>query len=298
MNRLWRSSARALSVPLRKQRVGARRFWAGVDSGVFFLAQFFGVSYVGAAILFVLLQRKILYPRNLLPPDDPSKEAKRLGGSVIRTPSGGAGLWLPPRHPGGKVLMYFHGNADQLAYGPLYLAGEVERAGLGLLAVEYPGYGVLKDSGMPTEASVLNAARSMLQHATKPTAEGGLGLRTSDIYVVGQSLGGGPAMDLAAREARLGGLVLISPFESITRMAVAAFPMFGPLVTLCPVLVSDKYANDALAPSVRIPSLVLHGRYDDIVPLAQGMRVAQLLPQCTPLVVEAGHNDILTAEVL
>ena len=55
-------------------------------------------------------------------------------------------LFLPHEEGGNKVVLYFHGNAEDigLAFDLLYLFGQ--RMNMHVMAVEYPGYGLYKTS--------------------------------------------------------------------------------------------------------------------------------------------------------
>ena len=53
-------------------------------------------------------------------------------------------LFLPAEDKASKIIIYFHGNAEDigLAFDLLYLIGQ--RLKMHVLAVEYPGYGLYK----------------------------------------------------------------------------------------------------------------------------------------------------------
>ena len=86
-----------------------------------------------------------------------------------------------------------------------------------------------------------------------------------DIILVGRSIGTGPALELAAYACQVLGrkpasLVLLSAFESVKALVrsllgrVAAF------------LVSDKLLNSEVIKLVTCPTLLIHGKLDDLVP--------------------------------
>jgi pimeloyl-ACP methyl ester carboxylesterase len=52
-------------------------------------------------------------------------------------------------------------------------------------------------------------------------------------------------------------------------MAREAFPPIGLALALMPWLVRDKFDNLAKAPKLSIPTLVLHGSQDEVVPQKQ-----------------------------
>merc|ERR1712118_213969 len=98
------------------------------------------------ALLFVL-QRKLLY-MPAMEKADPSS----TGGKLVQV-SGDAAVYFAPPDGKAPVLVFFHGNGDQIGWSPAYL-GQRLRAeyGLGFFGIEYPGYGVAR--GSQTEASI------------------------------------------------------------------------------------------------------------------------------------------------
>ena len=62
---------------------------------------------------------------------------------------------------------------------------------------------------------------------------------------------------------------LIAPFASMSKMAREAFPPIRLALALMPWLVRDKFDNLAKAPQLTIPTLVLHGSHDEVVPQKQ-----------------------------
>src|SRR5437016_1321802 len=111
---------------------------------------------------------------------------------------------------GAKVVAYFHGNGEDLA-DSVPMVSLLRSLGMGVLAVEYPGYGVA--GGRPSEQGAYAAAESALSWLR---SEGGIG--ADRVVLLGQSLGSGVACEMAKRGfgARV---VLISPFTSIASIA-------------------------------------------------------------------------------
>jgi pimeloyl-ACP methyl ester carboxylesterase len=105
------------------------------------------------------------------------------------------------------------GHALRRAYYRPYLAEQGFDAKVFL--VEYPGYGAR--AGAPTEKSLTAAAIEAFD--TLAAAPG----RT--VLVVGESLGSGVASALAAaRPDKVAGLVLVTPFDSLTNAAGSHYP--------------------------------------------------------------------------
>jgi hypothetical protein len=156
--------------------------------------------------------------------------------------------------------------------------------GLGTVLVEYRGYGISKD-GSPTESGLYADATAVLDLL----AQDGTG--ADRIVLVGISLGTGVAAEMALR-GRGRRLVLISPFTSIPRLAAKIAPVLP-----MSVLVRDRFDTLAKAPSIAVPTLIIHGDRDDVVPYPMGVAVAAAIPGARMVTVAGGrHNDLLFLE--
>ncbi len=217
-------------------------------------------------------QRALVFPAPR-PPRTPAPEL----GQLVRLPSTVA-LWSPPLADA-PVVVHFHGNGEQLAdLGPVVAA--MRARGLGVLAVEYPGYGVA--SGSPSEMALVSAGREALVYARET-----LHVAPGRLILQGQSLGSGVASQLAAR-GYAAKLVLISPFTSVTELA-------SRMVPLLPArwLVRDRFETRATAQAVSIPVLIVHGDCDEIVPFSMGEDLARAFPKARLVrVAGAHHNDL------
>lgn len=239
------------------------------------------------------LQRKLLF----LPPAH-AEDPRLQGGDpeVVTLPAGGgpgrhAAALFRPRDPGAPLLVYFHGNADQVGWGGAYLGNALgRRHGLGLYAVEYPGYGLARP-GSPTERGIYAAAEALLAHAEERA-----GVPRSRMVLVGQSLGCAVAVEMARRGFG-GRLVLLAPFTSTAAVSRALYPFLAPALRLLPWLVLDGFDSAAKAGSLDVPTLVVHGEEDEIVPPAMGRELAGRIPGARLLLVPGmGHNDALERE--
>jgi pimeloyl-ACP methyl ester carboxylesterase len=91
------------------------------------------------------------------------------------------------------------------------------------------------------------------------------------------------------------GLAALSPWTTLAEVARAHVP-FG----LSGLFLRERYDSLAAAGRVRVPALVVHGRYDTIIPFDHGRRLAAALPPETTrfVAVESGHNDLFAQEVV
>ena len=185
---------------------------------------------------------------------------------------------------GPKVVAYFHGNGEDLA-DSIPMVSLLRTLGVGVLAVEYPGYGVA--AGTPSEQGAYAAAETALRWLRT-----GRGVDSDRVVLLGQSLGTGVAAEMARRG--LGArMVLISPFTSVGDMARRTIPLFPAS------FVRHRFDTEAKAPAIAIPVLIIHGREDEVVPFAMGERLATVFPQARFVPVQGGrHNDLLTLHAL
>lgn len=201
------------------------------------------------------------------------------GSSRVEVPGGTFFLWREVS-AAGPVVVHFHGNGDQVSFLSA-MAQEWGRVGVSFAAVEYPGYPGTQ--GETSEASILAAADAALAHLTGP-----MKIERSRIVLTGQSLGTGVALAMARRGWGQR-LVLISPYTSWAEVAGHAFPYLP-----TSVLIRDRFESAALAPGVTVPTLVIHGTRDSVVPFAQGEQISAAIPGARLFTVTGGHHhDVL-----
>jgi pimeloyl-ACP methyl ester carboxylesterase len=170
------------------------------------------------------------------------------------------------------VVIFAHGNGEVIDYWVSELHGFQER-GIGVLLVEYPGYG--RSTGSPSE----NSIRATMDEAYDRIAADPQVDRTR-IFGFGQSLGGG-AICLLARDRPLRALILQSTFTSLDTFTTRYWaPSF---------LLRDHFDNLATVQHFPKPILVIHGRQDPVIPWQQGQRLAAASPYAKFKLYECGH---------
>lgn len=187
-----------------------------------------------------------------------------------------------PAHAPG-VLIAYHGNAD-LAAWVVPWASEVERAtGWAVLVPEYRGYGGL--GGSPDYLSSQRDAR-----ATYRLARQELGVDSARIALYGHSLGSAIATELAVEHAP-SVLVLEAPFTSAREMARGPL---APVALLWGVIARVHFDTRAKVAELNVPTWVVHGERDGVVPARMGRAVhaAARMPGELLIVRGAGHNDV------
>ncbi|MBX3231953.1 MAG: alpha/beta hydrolase [Labilithrix sp.] len=219
---------------------------------------------------------RLAYPRMLFPApriagtpriDDPDASLVRFGATE--------GIhWPAP--DGARTVVMFHGNGETIFHG-VTMGTELRRRGLGVLLVEYRGYGTLHGDP-PSEAMLYedgDAAIAWLRAR---------GVTNERLVVFGWSLGSSVAAEMAHRGhgARL---VLVSPFTNIAAMG----RRFAPFLPVS-LLMSHELDTIKKAPSIQQPALVIHGDADELIPFAMGEKVAAALPNAKLVRVERGHH--------
>lgn len=232
------------------------------------------LGYLAVVALAFLAQRSLLYPV----PKEVSRPS--AASQLIELPETVL-LVRPPPSPGAPVLVHFHGNGEQLAWTE-WMADRLASNGIGAVMVEYPGYGLAREKGRPTEESIVRAAEAAIAWTRT-----NLNVSDDRLVLSGQSLGSGVAVHLAARGVG-SRLVLWTPYTSLPDVAAGWLP-FLPVR----LLMLDRFDSLSKAGQIRQPTLILHGTRDEVVPFSLGERLSRALPQAKLLVLEGGrHNDL------
>lgn len=172
-------------------------------------------------------------------------------------------LWFPAPKAA-TVILYFHANAEDLGMCYFMLRHMRDQFKVNVLGVEYPGYGLLH--GMePSEEGVCEVALTAFRFLVDA-----VGARYSQIFLVGRSLGSGPAVFLASQYP-VGGLILVSPFLSI-RAAVQS--IMGRLVAWT---FKERFPNGKMIANVSCSTLFVHGESDSLIPVEHSV---QLFKKC------------------
>jgi fermentation-respiration switch protein FrsA (DUF1100 family) len=188
------------------------------------------------------------------------------------------GWFVPASREARGLVIFFHGNAGNIAHRLDYLR-MFHDLGLGTLIIDYRGYG--QSSGRPSEQGTYLDADAAWLHATQT-----LGFPPDRIVLFGESLGGGVAAQLAAKQ-RPAALVLASTFTSVPDMGADLYPLL-PIRLLAHI----RYDSLARLAEIACPLLVIHSRNDDIIPFAHGRRLFEAArPPKQFLEIEGGHNE-------
>ena len=254
---------------------------AGVDVHPLLKYSFWAVIiYLAYCSFLFLVQRQILYPRGQIPL--PSESRPNIPGMEtiwLNTEFGKVEAWFLPPIPDrvsspAPAVIFGHGNGEIIDYWPEELQ-MFTRMGIGLLLVEYPGYG--RSQGTPSQESITK---------TFVTAYDALSSRqdvdSSRIIFLGRSLGGG-ALCALAKKRPSAALILMSAFTSVRSFAKRYLaPSF---------LVRDPFDNLEVVQSYPNPVLIIHGKRDMIIPFSHGKALYKAAKKGEMIAYKAGHNN-------
>ena len=237
------------------------------------------------ALLIILIwgfQRRLIYlpsPASVPPADEVLDGAREL---TLQTTDGlELGAWFVPGvEPDREMaVLVANGNAGNRSLrAPL--AESLAREGLAVLLFDYRGYG--GNPGSPTEdglaRDVRAAYRFLVDEADFPPDR---------LLYYGESLGAAVVTELAA-EHPPAGVVLRSPFVDLAAVGQIHYP-FIPVR----LLLRDRYPLAEYLAEVEVPTVVVYGSRDSIVPPGQSRAVADEARKLARVVEvkDANHND-------
>ena len=236
------------------------------------------VTYAAWCVIVFLAQRWLQYPGVSLvpparPPDIPGLETLEIPTSFGRVEAWYLPASPPPSGPG-PALVHFHGN-NELIDDWARLVGGLNRRGVAVLLVEFPGY--RRSDGKPSQGSITETALAAYDLlASRSEVDG------DRIISYGRSLGGGAACQLA-RHRPVAALALTSTFTSVRH--------FSRHYLVPGFLTRDPFDNRAVVSSFAGPVLITHGRQDVTIPFSHGVALADASPRARLVAHEATHND-------
>lgn len=226
------------------------------------------LTYVVFALLFWCFHPYILFRPTKLPLnfkykfDVPFKE-------INFSPEKGVilnALWFsrkntPPSFTHRKIILFFHGNRDNLARWGREYAGRFINAGYDVLMYDYRGYG--KSTGNRSEGALHHDAQYVYDFLKQRFQE-------DSIIVYGYSLGTGMASRIAASN-RPKMLILEAPYASVPTLGRTQLPIFP-----YEWLTRYKFRTDSCFAHIRCPIHLFHGTKDITVPYKNSLILANL----------------------
>ena len=236
--------------------------------------------YIGYCCLLFLFQRQLIFPRYLIPsPSNDHQPAAGIEKIWIDIDAARVEAWyMPPKRQSPQspapLVIFGHGNGELIDFWPETLK-RFTRLGMGLLLVEYPGYG--RSTGSPSQKTITEAFVRAYDKMIRREE-----IDPSKIILFGRSIGGAAICTLAA-ERPSAALILMSTFTGLHPFAIRYLaPKF---------LVRDPFDNLKTVSEYTAPVLIMHGRHDTIIPYPHGVKLHGAGSNSKMITYEAGHND-------
>ncbi len=155
------------------------------------------------------------------------------------------------------LVVYYSGNAEEVSW----LLEETKRfPSHAFLLMNYRGYG--RSTGKPHESTLFADALAVFDAVARRPE-----LDRDRVLLWARSLGTGVAVHVAT-ERPVAGLVLVSPYDSITALATLHQPLLKGLLT-------QHFDSIGKAPRVRVPMTALAAIRDTLIPIAHSDRLVK-----------------------
>lgn len=245
------------------------------------LAAIAGLCYLGVVILMSAFENSLIfmpsvYPDGYWTPKDLAfEDAWFEAGDGTRL----HGWYVPAENPR-AVVLFAHGNAGNIT-NRIDIADSLAHVlGASVLMFDYRGYG--RSEGQPSEAGVLADTRAARRWLAKRA-----GVAESDIVLMGESLGGGVMVELAATDGARA-LVLENTFTSLPDVAAFHYPWLP-----VKLLMRSRFNSARKIRDYHGPLLQVHGDSDTIIPFKIGQQLFEAANEPKRLVVIpfGDHND-------
>lgn len=243
------------------------------------------IIYVAICVYMYLQQRNLQYfPANkrLTPA---GVGLQHVSEESLKTSDGETiAAWFSQARPGMPTVLFFHGNGGEIGDRPKRMA-YYQSQGFGALFVSYRGYG--KSTGTISESGFITDA--LTAHVWLSNR----GVNTEQIVVVGESLGTGVGVQLAAQRS-VAALALEAPYMSAADVASGIY-WWLPVR----LLMKDTFDTKSFISNIKVPLLIQHGDADTIIPVEHGRKLFDIAnnPKELHIIPGAGHDVIHEPEV-
>jgi uncharacterized protein len=246
------------------------------------LIRFVAVVYLLVLVCMMFLENSLIFFPSRYPDGDWRPWRLAFDGAWFQA-ADGTKLhgWYVPHDSPKTAILFCHGNAGNITHRADILKILHDYVGASVLIFDYRGYG--RSEGKSNEAGILADARAARAWLAKRE-----NISEKDIVLMGESLGGSVAVDLAAKDGAKG-LVLISTFSNLPDVAAYHYPFF-------PVRLLMRTRLDAVGQIANFkgPLLQMHGQADTIVPIKFGCRLFDAANEPKQLLIfpNHDHNDM------
>ncbi|UMZ73667.1 alpha/beta hydrolase [Natranaerofaba carboxydovora] len=227
------------------------------------------IIYLVIVVLTYILQEKLLFHPVSLPKEPFSEKEKELKNiesiNIKSNDSTKLHGWLAKednsnnKQEKSPLVLYFGGNAEEVSH---MVEVKDKFPGYSLAPFNYRGYGL--SEGTPTEEKLFSDALTIYDYMASRED-----IDENNIVLMGRSLGSGVVVHLASKR-EVKGLILVTPYDSITNVAKNKLPFL-------PVSYLLKHNFDSVnkAPNIKTPMLALIAENDNLVPPEHGKKLAK-----------------------
>jgi fermentation-respiration switch protein FrsA (DUF1100 family) len=235
-------------------------------------------------MLFTLIERPLVYPRpsrergdwrpRWLRPQNVwfrSADNTKLHGWYVHNPDAR------------RLIVYCHGNGEHVADQANLVFRLQSQLAATVFVFDYRGYG--RSRGKPGERGCVADGIAAQQWLADRE-----GVSVDDIVLVGRSIGGGVAVQMAAVQGARA-LVLENTFSRMTDAAKVLYPWLPVRLVM-----TNRYNSVRRIKGYSGPLFQCHGTADDIVPIELGRRLFEAAPSRMKWFHEnlnCRHNDTL-----
>ena len=197
----------------------------------------------------------------------------------------GARLYLTD--PDSPHILFFHGNGE-IAEDYDDNECSYRNFGLNFLVIDYRGYG--RSNGMPGISSMFSDAHYVFKHFLRWLEQN---QRKGPLWIMGRSLGSASAIELAAAYPdKINGLIIESGFAH----TLPLLQRLGINTEIYGIEDLRVFSNADKLTRFSGPTLIIHGEYDQIIPLQHGKDLftrSAAIRKKINIINGADHNTLL-----
>ncbi|MFT3989646.1 alpha/beta hydrolase [Aestuariivirga sp.] len=236
-------------------------------------------AYAVLVIAVYLMQGKLLFRADATRVPPAALGLANAAEETIATPDGEKLVaWYAPAANGMPTILFLHGNAGNLS-GRAERFAYYTKQGFGALFIDYRGYG--GSTGTPSGTGLVTDAEAAYDWLAAK------GIPPSNIAVVGESLGTGISVLLAAQRPAAA-VALEAPYTSMADVAASHYWWLpARLLIRNPIAAGDEIGK------MHAPLLIQHGDKDVTVPYALGQKLFAMANEPKQFVTIPGAGHII-----
>ncbi|MGA1869973.1 MAG: alpha/beta hydrolase [bacterium] len=176
------------------------------------------------------------------------------------------------------MVLFCHGNAGNISY-LIDTVQQYARVGLSAFIFDYRGYG--QSEGKPSEKGTYRDAEAAWHYLVETKQ-----IASSDIIIIGRSLGGAIAAWLATKHTPMA-VILEASFTTLPDIGSQLYPYL-------PVKFLTNFAYNTIdyISHVHCPVLVVHSQDDQMIPIDHGRKLYAAAHEPKDfLEISGGHNE-------